>query len=210
MIEDRHVTGMRALRREMFELRYEASIAEQLLLVGGFACLTGIAAQIRIVLPFSPVPITLQTFAVLLAGVVLGMRLGALSQGVYVGAGLVGLPWFQGFGVGLGHLLGPTGGYLIGFVVAAVFIGVAIHRFPVTRRFGALLVLLAVANGLIIYGFGVAWLYLWSTVVTGGSITLTEVIVAGVLPFIPGDVVKLLGAAVIGTMLLPSETELAE
>lgn len=194
-----------AFRRELFGFRYEAGILQQVGLVVAFAGLTGIAAQIRIFLPFSPVPITLQTFAVLLAGVILGMRLGGLSQGLYVGGGLLGMPWFQGFGAGVGHVLGPTGGYIVGFIIAAGVIGLAIDRLPKMRTFWGLIALLTFANVVVIYGLGTTWLFLWGSVVTGGSMTVIDAVVAGVLPFLIGDAVKLVGAAVIGVLLLPSD-----
>lgn len=192
-------------RRRWLVFRHEASLLQQAALAISFAFATGLAAQVRIPLPFTPVPITLQTFAVLLAGIILGMRLGGLSQGIYVGAGVAGMPWFQGFGAGLGHVLGPTGGYLVGFVLAAILIGLVIDRYPLSRRLPVLIALLALANVLIIYGFGVSWFYIWSGFVLGDPMALSDVLIMTVIPFVPGDIVKLVGAAIVGALLLPND-----
>lgn len=195
----------RAARLRFFRYRFEADVVRKTVLALGFAALTGVAAQIRVPLPFTPVPITLQTFAVLLAGIVLGMRFGGLSQALYIGIGVAGVPWFQGGGAGPSHFLGPTGGYLLGFVVAAATIGYVIDRYPRARRLPALIGVLFVANFVIIYGFGLPWLLAWLTVITGSSVTLTEWLTAGLIPFIPGDIVKLLAAVAIGRAIVPRE-----
>src|SRR5437899_7752418 len=95
----------------------------RILLVIGFALLTCAGAKITIPLPFTRVPATLQTLPVLLAGALLGARAGAASQALYVGLGIAGLPVFALPGTGPGYLLGPTGGFLVGFVVAAFVTG---------------------------------------------------------------------------------------
>ena len=104
------------LRYNFFKWRYEADFIYKLMLSFLFACFTGIAAQLRIYLPFTPVPITAQVFAVLLSGVVLGSRYGMTSQAIYVGLGCLGLPWFANLRGGIEVLTGVTGGYLIGLV----------------------------------------------------------------------------------------------
>lgn len=93
-------------------------------LVVGFALLTALSAQIVIPLPFTPVPITGQTFAVLLSGAALGAGAGAASQGLYVLLGAVGLPFYAGGASGWTVVTGATGGYLVGFIVAAWVVGV--------------------------------------------------------------------------------------
>lgn len=194
---------IRYLQRRWYRHRREAELVELVALSVGFAILTGIAAQVRIPLPFTPVPITLQTFAVLLAGVVLGLRFGGISQAIYVGAGLGGMPWFTGAGAGLSHLLGPTGGYLVGFVVAAMLIGFVVDRNPRARRLPTLLLLFSVANFIVIYAFGLAWLYVYTTVFSGELIGLVELLMIGAAPFVAGDLAKLVAAAVVASALLP-------
>jgi biotin transport system substrate-specific component len=188
----------------VYEYRREADVLETLLLVGGFAALTGLAAQVRIPLWFTPVPITLQTFAFLLAGLVLGARYGGLSQGLYVGGGALGVPWFQSMGAGLGHIAGPTGGYLVGMLLSTLFVGYVVDRFHVREELPALLGVLAVANALV-YVVGLPWLFVWSTAITGGSIGGWELLTMGLFPFVAGDVVKLVGAAGVGRLFAPPE-----
>jgi len=90
------------------------------------ACVTGLLAQIKISLPWTPVPITGQTFAVLLTGVLLGRWWGGISQVIYVVMGVVGIPWFAGLSGGYSALIGPSGGYIIGFILAALFLGISL------------------------------------------------------------------------------------
>jgi biotin transport system substrate-specific component len=111
------------LRTDRTQISPGARMFLQVVAVVGFAALTCIAAQIRMPIPGTPIPLTLQTFAVLLGGAVLGMSRGGASQGLYVAAGVMGAPVFAGAAGGWGHLIGPTGGYLIGFVLGAALVG---------------------------------------------------------------------------------------
>ena len=104
----------------------KSSVILQALWIVAFSALTAVGAQIEI--PHQPVPYTLQTLIVLLSGAVLGKRNGALSQVLYLLAGLMGLPVFSGFGFGLAKILGPTGGYLLSFPVAAFVVGYLIDQ----------------------------------------------------------------------------------
>ncbi len=202
---DRSVARFRQARLTFFEYRYEADITRKTTLALGFAALTGLAAQIRVPLPFTPVPVTGQTFAVLLAGIILGARFGGLSQGLYGGLGVAGVPWFQGFGGGLSHVLGPTGGYIVGFIVAAVFVGYLSDRFVTARRFPLLIGILLVANFVVIYGIGLAWLGAWLTFIKAAPPTAIELLELGAIPFIPGDLVKLGAAALVGRAITPGD-----
>ena len=168
------------------------------------AALTGLAAQVRIPLPFTPVPITLQTLAVLLTGVLLGARWGGASQGLYAGLGVAGVPWFAGWSAGLGRLFGPTGGYIVGFVLAAAFVGFLTDRYARAREPAGLLAVLLVAN-FVVYGVGLPWLYGWLALVQRASPTVAGVLELGLLPFVPGDLAKLLAAAGVGWVLLPGD-----
>ncbi len=147
-----------------------------------FAALTALAAQWRFYLPFTPIPITGQTFAVLLSGAALGWRLGGTSQIVYVGAGLVGLPVFAGGGSGFETITGSSGGYLVGFVIAAALVGHLAERGQDRRVDTAAAAFLL--GSVTIYLFGVAWLMQ----VTGWD--LPEAMAKGVAPFVVGDLVK--------------------
>lgn len=204
------LASFRTARHRFHAFRREADVAHLTALSLGFAALTGVAAQVRVPLPFTPVPITLQTFAVLLAGVALGSRYGGLSQALYVAIGLGGVPWFTGGGAGPSHLLGPTGGYLVGFVAAAVLVGFVTDRYPRARGLPGLLAVLFVANFVVIYGVGLPWLYAWLTVVSGSAVSLGELLTMGLLPFVPGDVVKLLGATAVARAVVPAASFAAD
>jgi biotin transport system substrate-specific component len=147
-----------------------------------FAGLTFLGANIRI--PLQPVPITLQTMFVLLSGALVGSRCGTLSQVLYVGAGLFGLPVFAGAAAGLAVLTGPTGGYLAGFVVAPLFVGRLIKR---SRRLWWQLLVFYLGS-MIILALGVIHLSVFYTH------DLKQALGVGYLPFIPGDVLKILAA----------------
>jgi biotin transport system substrate-specific component len=146
-----------------------------------------IFAQISIPLPFTPVPITGQTFAVLLVGAALGSKRGMASMILYVVEGTLGLPFFAGGASGIHVLLGATAGYLVGFVAASYVIGKFAER-GLERTVRTSLIPFA-AGTLIIYLFGVAWL----AIMLG---SLSAAITAGLLPFLIGDAVKWIAAAV--------------
>lgn len=192
-------------RLRFFRYRYGADVGRKTALAVGFAVLTGVAAQLRIPLPFTPVPITLQTFAVLLTGIALGARWGGASQAIYVAGGVAGAPWFAGMGAGLGTVVGPTGGYLVGFVLAAALVGHLTDRHLLARRFTVLVGVLCVANFVVIYGVGLPWLFGWLTLASGATPTPMELLTMGLFPFVPGDLVKLLAAAVVGNAMVPAE-----
>jgi biotin transport system substrate-specific component len=166
--------------------RIDRRVRDILLVVAGSFFVAGMA-QVRIPLPFTPVPLTGQTFAVLLVGAVLGSRRGAASLLLYLVQGIIGLPVFAGGASGLAVLLGPTGGYLVGFVAAAYLIGLLAAR-GLDRHFPS--ALLAFLTGeAVIYLFGVAWLSVF--------LGLQRAIVAGFLPFLIGDAIKLVAAALV-------------
>ncbi len=154
--------------------------------IAAFALLTALGAFVRIPLPFTPVPVTLQTFFVLMAGVYLGGRDGAASQLAYLAVGAVGLPIFAG-GAGAAHLLGPTGGYLMAFPIAAFLVGALVR--PGDRLIRTLAVL--VAATILIFALGAAWLARVLGVDAGRAVAL------GVLPFLPGAVLKIVTATLL-------------
>ena len=152
-----------------------------------FSLLTALAAQI--VIPIGPVPITGQTFAVLLTGALLGSRLGAMAMIVYLAEGAVGLPFFYGGHGGLAHLFGPTGGYLFAFPAAAFITG-AFSENGWDKRFFTAVAAMAVGS-LLILAAGWAW---FSVLMHTESITAFKVSVA---PHLVGDVVKIVLAAAV-------------
>ncbi len=170
-------------------------VREALLIITG-ALWVALFAQVRIPLPFTPVPITGQTFAVLLIGAALGAQRGTAALLLYLSMGLSGLPVFAGGTGGLAHLAGPTGGYLIGFVLATYVIGRMAERgLERTIRTSLLPFLLGTA---IISLSGVSWLAIYL-----GPVAAVQ---KGLLPFLIGDALKLLLAA----LALPAAWKLAQ
>ena len=171
-----------------------ASLVTRAVAVVFFAALTAAAAQISVPLPFTQVPFTFQPTVVLLSGLVLGPRLGAASQVLYLAAGIAGLPVFAASPVlppGGWRLLGPTGGYLLSYPLAA-FIAGALARRGFDRRY--LTSIAAMALGLVvIYTCGTLWLAYASVGRT--AIGLASAFATGVVPFVIADIVKLAAAA---------------
>ena len=157
-------------------------------ILGGSA-LVAVCSHIAVPLWFTPVPLTLQPFAVLLLGLLLTPRLAAATLGVYLLEGAAGLPVFApgfAFGVGMAHLLGPTGGYLMSYPAAAAL--VAYLRRNLRRGFAGAMASAAAGNILILLS-GMSWLAVW----THGSVKTAFAL--AVLPFLPGDALKVVAAA---------------
>jgi len=154
-------------------------------LVLSFSLLTAAAAQV--VIPLGPIPITGQTFAVLLTGALLGSRLGAMAMIAYLIEGATGLPFFYGAHGGLLHLMGQTGGYLIAFPAAAFITG-AFAEHGWDRRFFTAAAAMAIGSAVIML-FG----WLWFSLVTHTSPLVSFYLT--VVKFIPGDIIKILLAA---------------
>lgn len=148
--------------------------------VVGFALLTALAAQFRIPLPFTPVPITLQTLVVTLAGGLIGWRKGALSQLLYLVWGAFGAPLFAGGALGMAILVGPTGGYLVGFIAGAMVAGLLTSDKP--SYLSVWWTQLAASAVILFFG----WMHLTLFVGNAPAAAFT----LGVLPFIFGDLLK--------------------
>jgi len=177
-------TNIQVLRREYILDKTTCGI----LGVISFIALTVAGAYIRFPLPFTPVPITLQTFFVLLAGAILGRRLGLLSQAGYLMVGIFGVPVFTGGLYGFARLFGPTGGYLLGFVLAAYLIG----RILNDEHASYFKIVLAMLAGLVVL-FTIGTIQLAVIM----HVSFWKAAALGVLPFIPGDIIKLFAAATI-------------
>jgi len=188
--------GAITLRRRVLADLIPAFAVRDAALVVGYALLVGLLAQLVINLPFTPVPITGQTFGVLIGGMALGARRALLGMLLYVAVGLAGVPWFADHSGGLRVLGAPTFGYLVGFVVAAAVLGVLAER-GLDRK-PQLTLLAMVAGTVLIYFFGVTWL--WNSL----QISIGTAIALGLTPFLIGDAIKVL----LATVLLPGAWKL--
>ena len=163
---------------------------KMLIVTALFAAIIGIMAQITIPLPL--VPITGQTLAIGLAATILGKKYGTLSVIVYIMLGIAGLPVFSGMSSGLGVVFGPTGGYIIGFLPAAFFIGWILERFGFTVTTA---IIANIIGMIITLSFGSVWLKFvaelsWMAAITGG-----------VIPFIIVGIIKAVLAAIVGILV---------
>jgi len=190
-------------RYSLYKWRNETSLINKVILAFFMACVTGIMAQLVIPLPWTPVPVTAQTFAVLMAGILLGRWWGGISQIIYLVAGLMGLNWFAGLTGGLGVFLGATGGYLIGFVLVALFLGYFSDKYVESRKFRPMLGLMLFANLVFIYIPGLLGLGLWIYLVKGSYPGIITLLSMGLLPFLMGDLIKIGGAAALTKMVTP-------
>ncbi len=166
------------------------STLQDMIAVSLFAAMTAVGAFVAVPLPFGPVPIALASLFALTSGAILGKWLGALSQVVYVTMGLAGIPVFAEFTSGVGVIAGPTGGYLVGYIAGAFLVGLLVEYLPFASA-TARAVPAFVAGTLLIYLLGVPWLMLET------GMNLPAALVTGVLPFLPGDAIKIM----IGTVL---------
>ncbi|MBA7595394.1 Biotin transporter BioY [subsurface metagenome] len=163
----------------------------QMTLISLFAALTAMGAFISI--PLYPVPLTLQTLFTLLAAMTLGSVMGTSSQVIYVLLGIIGLPVFAGFKAGIGILFGPTGGFLFGFIISAYIIGKIIELKKEKNIFYYFLA--GLIGTLIIYIIGVTQLSLVT------DMGIKKALMVGMLPFLPGDILKIIAASFIASKL---------
>ena len=183
-------------------LYVNASVWRRVLGIMVFTALTALTARITIHLPFTPVPITLQTLAVILSGLVLGAKAGGVAQLLYLGLIMMGLP-VDANALGLAALLSPTAGYLLGFMPAAFITGYLAERFALTSWRGNFMA--AITGMMIIYCFGFSWLAVWLQ-------SSQQAWLLGVVPFIVVDIVKALiaaGVAESGKLLFKDNTDLS-
>jgi len=157
------------------------ALAYDISLVLGASLLMALLAQIRFILPFSPVPITGQTLGVLLIGTVLGSKRGAIAMGAYLLQGISGLPVFAGGAFGLAYMFGPTGGYLLGFIPAA-FVCDLLAEKGMDRHIVTTLLAMVIGTG-IIFACGFSWL--------SAFVGPAQALVLGVYPFILGGALKI-------------------
>ena len=174
------------------------TLARDLSLILAGSLFVALTAQVAIPLPFTPVPITLQTLGILLVGAALGSRLGFLALLAYLLEGAMGLPVFAGGTGGVARILGPTGGFLLAFPLAAGLVGLLVERFGLDRSFFGTLLAMLLGNALL-YLVGLPGLGAW-LVGVGKFTGMGGLLAMGLFPFLPGDLVK----AVLAALLLPT------
>jgi biotin transport system substrate-specific component len=182
--------------RVLADLVPRARVRDASLIVGA-AALTALSAQISFYLPGLTVPVTGQTFAVLLSGAALGANRGAAAMLLYIALGMIGLPVYADGAHGVAIVTGATGGYLIGFLVAGWVVGRLSERRLDRTPWTALP--LFIVGSAIVYAIGVPWLAI------SADMSIGKAIADGFVPFIPGDIVK----AVAAGALLPAAWKLA-
>lgn len=176
----------------MYSAPSKVSKIQFMTLTGLMTAIICILAPFSIILPISPVPISLGTLAIYFVIMVLGWKQGFLSVLLYILLGLVGLPVFSGFTGGAAKLLGPTGGYLIGYLFMALICGFFVKKWP--GRFFPNFVGMLLGTA-VCYGFGTLWLAFQSDLSIGTAFTVA------VLPFLPADLFKILAAMFLGRQI---------
>lgn len=154
-----------------------------------FAAVLAVGSWISIPLPFTPIPINLGTLAVILTGALLGWKYGTLSVLIYILLGAVGVPVFAGFTGGIGHIAGPTGGYIIGYITSALICGIIMQLFYEDRKWWVIAVaaLLGTAS---CYILGTIWFMILTNNTLAASLSMC------VIPFLPGDAFKIIVAVI--------------
>ena len=165
---------------------------KQMVLIALMTAVTCVLGPLSIPLPFSPVPISLTNFAIFLAIFILGMKNGTISFIIYLLLGAVGVPVFSSFRGGFQVLAGPTGGYLIGFIFLALIMGFALDHFD--RKLVPTIIGMIIGMA-VCYAFGTVWLAKLL------SLSFKEGLMMGVIPYLAGDVAKIIIAAIVGPKL---------
>lgn len=171
--------------------------ARDLIITALFTSLTSVSGFISV--PLGPVPITMQTIFVVLSGLIIGAKLGALSQIIYVMLGLIGLPVFSGGTGGLTSIISPTFGFLIGFILAAYVIGKLTEKNKSLPK----IVYSVIVGSLTIYIIGVPYFYVIFTYYLGKGINFYQALKFSCLPFIPGDILKAIISITLAKQLIP-------
>ena len=164
----------------------------QMAFIGLMTAILCIMAPFSIFLPFSPIPFSLGTLAVYFCAILLGRKRSLLSVSIYLLLGFVGLPVFSGFTGGAGKLFGPTGGYLIGYLFLSLICGTFVDKFP-----GRTLPCLGgmILGTLVCYFFGTVWLSYQATLM------FSQAFYSAILPFLPGDILKMTFGIIIGLQI---------
>ncbi len=185
------------MRRKEKTLLQNMSTVQQMSIVGLMAAIICIMGPWSIPIPISPIPISLCTFSIYLSCYILGAKFAYISVGIYILIGLVGLPVFSGFASGLGKVSGPTGGYLIGYIFIAIIGGYFVDKFSNTKNPTKYLfcILGMILGTIVCYSLGTVWLAYQL------SLSFQGALAAGVLPYIPLDLCKIVAAALLGQQI---------
>ena len=197
--------GYSRVRFAYFKWQRHSALLVNAALAIGMACVTGLLAQVKFYLPWTPVPVVATQFGVIFSAILLGRSWGGISMIIYVLLGIAGVPWFTGMKGGFAFLLGPTFGYTIGFILASFFIGYFVDRFIESRKTIALFGLIVFSQLVIVYIPGLIQLYLFMSVIKKESIGLIQLLWMGYIPFIIGDLIKSLACSMLAKAALPME-----
>ena len=200
-----NINKLHEMQYSWYNWRNNASTITMVLLSFIFACFTGLMAQVSVAIPWSPILVTFQTFAVLVTGVFLGGKYGGFSMILYALLGILGMPWFTGMNHGLAFIFQASGGYIIGFIFAAFFIGYVFDHYVNARKPVQTVIIMLIANFVCIYIPGLLGLYNAMYIKTGALLSLPELLFMGLIPFIVGDLFKIALASGISTSILPKE-----
>lgn len=200
-----NINKLHEMQYSWYNWRNNQSTLTMVVLSFAVACFTGLMAQVSIAIPWSPVLITFQTFAALLAGVFLGGKYGGFSMILYTVLGILGMPWFTNMNHGLAFIFAASGGYIIGFIFAAIFIGYMFDHYVNARKPVQTVILMLIANFVCIYIPGLLGLYNAMLAKTGSALSIPELLLMGLVPFIVGDLIKIALASGISTSILPKE-----
>ncbi|AII59741.1 MAG: biotin transporter BioY [Dehalococcoides mccartyi] len=188
-------------RYDVFKRRSALNIWAKIGLTLAAAGLIALSAQIKLPLPWTPIPVTLHTFAILLSAVLLGRWWGGAAVAIYAAAGWAGMPVFNGWSAGVT----ATAGYLVGFVCLSLFLGYFADRYIRARSFTTMFGLMLFANFALVYIPGLFWLNYWLSAVVGQPVSFTALLSMGLVPFIAGDIIKIGVAALIVKGVTPKK-----
>jgi len=197
MILSKAVDSRSIKLRRFYEALNEMSITAKLLLSIVMALSIGALAQVRVFVPWTPVPIVLTQLGVVTYASVMGRKWGVFPTLLYVAGGVAGIPWFSSYGGGLPYLLGPTGGYLLGFILSAWIVSNLTNSKAIKGKAIRLIGVVLFTQLVLIYLPGLFQLNQWLTAASGQTVGFNNLLVMGFYPFVIGDILKSIIAALI-------------
>lgn len=195
----------RLKRFSFFQWQRQSSLTAKIAMACGMALVTGILAQVKFFLPWTPVPVVATQLGVILAAILLGRNWGGISMTIYALGGFAGIPWFADFNGGMAAVTGPTVGYIIGFILAAFFMGHLYDTQVEKRRVLPLTAIILFSQLVLVYIPGLIYLAVWLSFIGGQTVSLALVLWMGYIPFFFIDVLKSLVGAAAAKAVLPME-----